>query len=194
MESWLCQSPPSGLVPTSHAHSSAAPHVHGQSLNSAAHETTISATSSSSRARVALPSPTRSFAAPSLPDPAPAHSLAMTLPHMHNEPTSLTSDPATHQPPLTTSPPSRNVVVPSQTPTEPTPDSIPAEAEPHNSHPMLTRVQQGQLRVSHVASSDQLADSLTKPLSKTRFSLLRSKIGVSDIPTILRGRIKDNSV
>ncbi|KAK0601543.1 hypothetical protein LWI29_025232 [Acer saccharum] len=160
MESWLCQSPLSGLVPTSHAHSSAAPHVHGQSLNSAAHETTTSATSSSSRARVALPSPTRSFAAPSLPDPAPAHSLGMTLPHMHNEPTSLTSDPATHQPPLTTSPPSRNAVIPSQTPTEPTPDSIPAEAEPHNSHPMLTSwigVNVGKslmrLHVPHIISS-----------------------------------------
>ena len=55
------------------------------------------------------------------------------------------------------------------------------------------RVQRGQLRVSHVASADQLADSLTKPLSRTRFALLRSKIGVSEMPTILRGRIKDTN-
>ncbi|KAK0591174.1 hypothetical protein LWI29_036520 [Acer saccharum] len=58
-------------------------------------------------------------------------------------------------------------------------------------HFVSERVQCGQLRVSHVASADQLADSLTKPLSRTRFASLRSKIGVSEMPTILRGRIKD---
>ncbi|GKU86988.1 hypothetical protein SLEP1_g1451 [Rubroshorea leprosula] len=46
------------------------------------------------------------------------------------------------------------------------------------------------LRVSHIASADQLADGLTKPLPSFRFALLRSKIGVVDGSTILRGRIK----
>ena len=59
-------------------------------------------------------------------------------------------------------------------------------------HFVRERVQRGQLRVSHVSSSDQLADSLTKPLPRVQFSLLRSKIGVSEMPTILRGRVKDN--
>ena len=58
-------------------------------------------------------------------------------------------------------------------------------------HFVREKVQSGKLRVSHVASADQLADSLTKPLSRTRFSLLRSKIGVSEMPTILWGRVKD---
>ncbi|KAF7151361.1 hypothetical protein RHSIM_Rhsim02G0160900 [Rhododendron simsii] len=52
-------------------------------------------------------------------------------------------------------------------------------------------VSKGILTVSHVATADQLADALTKPLSRQRLSLLRSKIGVSDGSTILRGRVKD---
>ncbi|GKV40982.1 hypothetical protein SLEP1_g48566 [Rubroshorea leprosula] len=47
------------------------------------------------------------------------------------------------------------------------------------------------LRVSHIASADQLADGLTKPLSSSRFALLCSKIGIVDGPTILRGRIME---
>ncbi|GKV12066.1 hypothetical protein SLEP1_g23268 [Rubroshorea leprosula] len=47
------------------------------------------------------------------------------------------------------------------------------------------------LRVPHIASADQLANGLTKPLSSFRFALLRSKIGVVDGSTILRGRIKE---
>ncbi|GKV49990.1 hypothetical protein SLEP1_g56708 [Rubroshorea leprosula] len=46
------------------------------------------------------------------------------------------------------------------------------------------------LCVSHIASADQLADGLTKPLPSFRFALLRSKIGVVDGSTILRGHIK----
>ena len=59
-------------------------------------------------------------------------------------------------------------------------------------HFVREKVQSGKLRVSHVTSVDQLADSLTKPMSRIIFSLLRSKIGVSEMPTILRGRVKDN--
>ncbi|KAK0595375.1 hypothetical protein LWI29_006006 [Acer saccharum] len=61
-------------------------------------------------------------------------------------------------------------------------------------HFVREKVQSGQLRVSHVSSADQLADSLTKPLSRTRFALLRSKIGVSEMPTILRGQINSKEV
>lgn len=37
------------------------------------------------------------------------------------------------------------------------------------------------LRVAHVSTKDQLADALTKPLSRAPFQLLRSKIGVTQI-------------
>ena len=40
-------------------------------------------------------------------------------------------------------------------------------------------VQNGQLRVTHVTSADQLADALTKPLPRTRFQTLFVKIGLS---------------
>ncbi|KAK0594932.1 hypothetical protein LWI29_001900 [Acer saccharum] len=39
-------------------------------------------------------------------------------------------------------------------------------------HFVREKVQSGKLRVSHVVSSDQLADSLIKPLSRTRFTML----------------------
>ncbi|XP_019098391.1 PREDICTED: uncharacterized protein LOC109133285 [Camelina sativa] len=44
------------------------------------------------------------------------------------------------------------------------------------------QIQQGQLRVCHVNTKDQLADALTKPLSRTQFLHLRNKIGVSPGP------------
>ena len=61
-------------------------------------------------------------------------------------------------------------------------------------HFVRDHVNKGQLRVSHVSTTDQLADALTKPLSRQRFTLLRTKIGVSDGSTILRGhiRVKDS--
>ncbi|GKV48156.1 hypothetical protein SLEP1_g54984 [Rubroshorea leprosula] len=49
------------------------------------------------------------------------------------------------------------------------------------------------LHVSHISSHDQLADGLTKSLSTARFSTLRSKIGVANGTSVLRGRIKDNN-
>jgi hypothetical protein len=54
-------------------------------------------------------------------------------------------------------------------------------------------VNKGLQKVSHVSTHDQLADILTKPLSRQRFQLLRSKIGVSDGASILRGRIREES-
>ncbi|CAL9007906.1 unnamed protein product [Prunus brigantina] len=54
------------------------------------------------------------------------------------------------------------------------------------------RVTRGLLQVSHVSTTDQLADALTKPLPRPHFHLLRSKIGVSDGATVLRGRIRES--
>ncbi|GKV43245.1 hypothetical protein SLEP1_g50561 [Rubroshorea leprosula] len=51
-------------------------------------------------------------------------------------------------------------------------------------------VEKNVLHVSHISSHDQLADGLTKALSTARFSSLRSKIGVADGTSILRGRVK----
>lgn len=53
-------------------------------------------------------------------------------------------------------------------------------------------VQNGQLQVSHISTKDQLADILTKPLSRLRFTLIRDKMGVIDGDPILRGRNKHN--
>uniref|UniRef100_A0A2N9FI51 Reverse transcriptase Ty1/copia-type domain-containing protein n=1 Tax=Fagus sylvatica TaxID=28930 RepID=A0A2N9FI51_FAGSY len=47
------------------------------------------------------------------------------------------------------------------------------------------------LDVRFVSTHDQLADLLTKPISSSRFSLLRSKLNVLPIPFSLRGRVKD---
>ena len=55
-------------------------------------------------------------------------------------------------------------------------------------------VQKGTLHVHHVNTHDQLADLLTKPLPRQRTELLRAKIGVTNGDSILRGRIKDDSL
>ncbi|CAH9057849.1 unnamed protein product [Cuscuta europaea] len=49
----------------------------------------------------------------------------------------------------------------------------------------------GSLLVHHVSSKFQRADVLTKPLGRAGFLYFRSKMGVSDGSSILRGRIKD---
>lgn len=43
-------------------------------------------------------------------------------------------------------------------------------------------IQSGALRVAHVSTKDQLADALTKPLPRPRFTELNSKIGVQELP------------
>uniref|UniRef100_A0A2N9HE87 Reverse transcriptase Ty1/copia-type domain-containing protein n=1 Tax=Fagus sylvatica TaxID=28930 RepID=A0A2N9HE87_FAGSY len=55
-------------------------------------------------------------------------------------------------------------------------------------------VQKGSLQVRHVHTQDQLADLLTKPLSKQRTEFLRTKIGLADGSSILRGRIREECV
>lgn len=47
-------------------------------------------------------------------------------------------------------------------------------------HFLRERVQSGALRISHVSSQDQLADALTKPLSRQRLWFLKDKIGLLD--------------
>ena len=46
-------------------------------------------------------------------------------------------------------------------------------------HFIWDQVQSGNLRVAHVSSKDQLADALTKPLSRPLFQSLKDKIGLS---------------
>ena len=55
-------------------------------------------------------------------------------------------------------------------------------------------VKKGTIRVQHIHTIDQLADLLIKPLSCQRFQLLRSKIGVVDGTSILRGHIRTTSI
>ncbi|GJX03127.1 retrovirus-related pol polyprotein from transposon TNT 1-94 [Tanacetum coccineum] len=61
-------------------------------------------------------------------------------------------------------------------------------------HFVREKVAAGSLRVHHINSMDQLADALTKPLSQAPFLSLRSKIGVSDGSSILRGSITNNNI
>ncbi|KFK45117.1 hypothetical protein AALP_AA1G346500, partial [Arabis alpina] len=49
-------------------------------------------------------------------------------------------------------------------------------------HFVRGHIQKGALRVAHVNTKDQLADALTKPLSRARFLDLRNKIGVTSAP------------
>ena len=50
-------------------------------------------------------------------------------------------------------------------------------------------VKKGSIQISHVYTQDQLADLLTKSLSKQRTKLLHTKIGLVDGSPILRGCI-----
>ena len=54
-------------------------------------------------------------------------------------------------------------------------------------------VQSGILNVHHVNTQDQLADLLTKGLSRQMTAILRDKIGLVDGSSILRGRIMEAS-
>lgn len=49
-------------------------------------------------------------------------------------------------------------------------------------HFVRGQIQNGQLRVTHVSSHDQLADGLTKPLPRKAFQQLCNKIGVTSVP------------
>ncbi|MFS7989750.1 putative RNA-directed DNA polymerase [Helianthus anomalus] len=58
-------------------------------------------------------------------------------------------------------------------------------------HFVREKVAAGLLKVYHINSEDQPADTLTKPLARRLFIKFRSKIGVSNGASILRGRVKD---
>ena len=49
-------------------------------------------------------------------------------------------------------------------------------------HFVRNQIQSGMLRVSHVSTHDQLADTLTKPLPRSRFQQACVKIGVTRVP------------
>lgn len=54
-------------------------------------------------------------------------------------------------------------------------------------HFVRDHVTKGNFGVSYISTKDQLADILTKPLSRQLFTTLRNKIGISNGSTILRG-------
>ncbi|CAH9132140.1 unnamed protein product [Cuscuta epithymum] len=53
-------------------------------------------------------------------------------------------------------------------------------------------IEQGKLNVQHISTKLQIADVLTKPLGRSPFFFFRSKLGVSDGTSILRGVLKHN--
>jgi hypothetical protein len=60
-------------------------------------------------------------------------------------------------------------------------------------HFVREKVADGTLCVRFIYSQDQLADTLTKPLSSSRFLSLRSKLIVTSFPVRLRGHVSDNT-
>jgi hypothetical protein len=60
-------------------------------------------------------------------------------------------------------------------------------------HFVRDMVAENKLLVKFISGKDQLADIFTKPLSSSRFGILRDKLNVMPIPFSLRGRIRDNS-
>ena len=53
-------------------------------------------------------------------------------------------------------------------------------------HFICEQVQHGLLRVAHVSSTEQLADALSKALPLQQFHFLKTKIGLSSQPSIMR--------
>lgn len=58
-----------------------------------------------------------------------------------------------------------------------------------NYHFVPDLVSQKKLKASHVPSSHQLADLLTKPLVTPHHNFFKSKIGVFEYGSILQGRV-----
>ena len=58
-------------------------------------------------------------------------------------------------------------------------------------HFVRENVQAGLLRISYISTNDQLADALTKPLSRATYTSLVRQIGLSSWPPNSRGRDKD---
>ncbi|TYK13717.1 putative mitochondrial protein [Cucumis melo var. makuwa] len=58
-------------------------------------------------------------------------------------------------------------------------------------HFVRDQVLRSALEVQYIPSSDQLADCLTKPLTNSHFHYLRSKLGVIELPSRLRGNVRE---
>lgn len=50
-------------------------------------------------------------------------------------------------------------------------------------------LQKGAIRVQHISTNDQIADIMTKPLASASFLRFRSKLGLPNGASILRGRV-----
>ncbi|KAK9684703.1 hypothetical protein RND81_10G226700 [Saponaria officinalis] len=61
-------------------------------------------------------------------------------------------------------------------------------------HFVREQVHSGMIRIQHVNRDDQIADTLTKPLPRPRFSSLAFKIRLILQPSILQERVKDINV
>ncbi|OMO97681.1 Reverse transcriptase, RNA-dependent DNA polymerase [Corchorus capsularis] len=59
-------------------------------------------------------------------------------------------------------------------------------------HFVCQHVSLGAFKVSYVSKKEQLADGLTKSLGRQQFLFLRSKTGVTDGSTVLRGHVKES--
>lgn len=51
-------------------------------------------------------------------------------------------------------------------------------------HYIRDQVLQNQVTIAYVPTTDQIADCLTKPLTHTRFNILRDKLGVIMSPSV----------
>lgn len=60
-------------------------------------------------------------------------------------------------------------------------------------HYVCGQVLRGFLQVRYMPSNDQLADCLTKSLTHSKFGYLRSKLGIIEPLSRLRGNVKDNT-
>ena len=61
-------------------------------------------------------------------------------------------------------------------------------------HFVHERVASKQLLIKHLATADQIADILTKPLPVSRFTFLQHKLLAHSSPVSLPGHVKQNSV
>lgn len=56
---------------------------------------------------------------------------------------------------------------------------------------MRERVQNGELKVEHVSSADQVADVCTKPIARVQFQRLREKLGMVMVDHEIKALVVD---